>query len=34
MIGILGIMILVACFVMDRVDLNERAVRMADGWEG
>ena len=34
MIGILGIMILVACFAMDRVDLKERAVRMADGWEG
>lgn len=33
MIGILGVMILVACFVMDRLDLNEKAMREADGWE-
>lgn len=33
MIGILGIMILVACVIMDRIDLNETAQRKADGWE-
>ena len=34
MVGILGVMILVAYFVMERIDLNNRAMREADGWEG
>lgn len=34
MIGIISVMILIACFVMDRMDLNDREMRKADGWEG
>lgn len=34
MISIISVMVLVACLVMEQMELNERAMRKADGWEG
>ena len=34
MIGILSVVVLMACFVMEQMDINEKAMRKEDGWDG